>query len=640
MKIKYFLIILTAILGISAKAVTFDYTYEGSRLRYEITSESKCKVIRKVSVAAALSIPENAQYNGSSYNVTEIGEQVFENCTGVTSVTIPNSVTSIGDYAFYYCSGLTSVTIPSSVTSIGDHAFYCCSGLTSVTIPSSVTSIGDQAFSYCYGLTSVTIPSSVTSIGDYAFYCCNGLKSVTIPNSITSIGDWAFSFCSGLTSITIPTSVTSIGNGAFSCSGLTSVAIPSSVVTIGANPFSSCDNLESIIVDSDNQYYCSVEGVLFNKSKDILLSFPIGKETNTYNIPSSVTSIGGGAFDCCNGLKSVTIPNSVTSIGNYAFYYCTGLISVTLPNSVTSIGDYAFHYCTGLISITIPNSVTSIGKSAFSGCFSLTTVTIPNSVISIGDYAFMGSDKLTEIYCSAVQPPVCDYQTFLVVPTTCKVYVPKNSVEAYRAANCWNRFSNIIGYYVPGGENESLYIQDFVIETGKVAYMPVRLRAERDYSDFTTDVYLPEGLEVVKNEEGYIDVQYACVEDDAHLIFAESQPDGAIRVSVMSFGNAPMTGNSNEELFRLPVRATSSLASEPAPVWMRNTLFKDANYGYLFNDTNSNINSKLPNNISDVESTTCAPVEFYNLQGQPVVSPERGKMYIRVQGGKLTKVVF
>ena len=133
-------------------------------------------------------------------------------------------MTTIGDYAFSGCSGLTSVTIPNSVTSIGSSAFSSCSGLTSVTIPNSVTSIGDDAFRGCSGLTSVTIPNSVTSIGWYAFYGCSGLTSVTIPNSVTSIGSSAFAYCRGLTSVTIPNSVTSIGYCAFSgCTGLTSV---------------------------------------------------------------------------------------------------------------------------------------------------------------------------------------------------------------------------------------------------------------------------------------------------------------------------------------------------------------------------------------------------------------------------------
>ena len=157
---------------------------------------------------------------------TSIGDYAFSECSGLTSVTIPNSVTSIGERAFSYCYGLTSVTIPNSVTSIGDYAFYECRGLTSVTIPNSVTSIGKGAFSGCKGLTSIEIPNSVTSIGYDAFWSCSGLTSVTIGNSVTSIGDYAFTYCSGLTSIEIPSSVTSIGDYAFSgCSGLASVTI-------------------------------------------------------------------------------------------------------------------------------------------------------------------------------------------------------------------------------------------------------------------------------------------------------------------------------------------------------------------------------------------------------------------------------
>ena len=120
----------------------------------------------------------------------------------VTKGGVKYTVTSIGNDAFNYCTDLTSVTIPDSVTSIGDDAFERCSGLTSVTIPDSVTSIGSGAFSYCTDLTSVTIPGSVTSIGYGAFSECSGLTRVAIQDGVTSIGDGACSLCSGLTSVT------------------------------------------------------------------------------------------------------------------------------------------------------------------------------------------------------------------------------------------------------------------------------------------------------------------------------------------------------------------------------------------------------------------------------------------------------
>ena len=201
-------------------------------------------------------IPETVTYNDVTYSVTNIGNDAFYGCNGLTSITIPNSVTCIGDYAFERCSSLTNITIPNSVTSIGSFAFCACSGLTSVTIPNSVTSIGSYVFSDCYSLTSVTIPNSVTSIGEFAFGGCSGLTSITIPNSVTSIGSFAFCACSGLTSVAIPNSVISIGGSAFlGCNSLTSITIPNSVTSIGNAAFSNCTGLTSIDV------YCYAETV-------------------------------------------------------------------------------------------------------------------------------------------------------------------------------------------------------------------------------------------------------------------------------------------------------------------------------------------------------------------------------------------
>ena len=162
------------------------------------------------------------------------------------------------------------------------------------------------------------------------------------------------------------------------------------------------------------------------------------------NWPSGIESIDNNSFYECSSLTSVTIPNSVTSIGNSAFAFCSGLASVTIPNSVTSIGDSAFYDCSGLASVTIPNSVTSIGDSAFYGCSSMTSVTIPNSVTSIGDGAFYGCSSMTSITIEATKPPTLSGTGAFSDTNNCPIYVPTESVDAYKAATNWSNFANRI----------------------------------------------------------------------------------------------------------------------------------------------------------------------------------------------------
>ena len=273
-------------------------------------------------------------------------------------IKIAENTKGIADGAFSSCSGLTSITIPNSVTSIGVGAFSC-SGLTSIKVESGNTKydsrdncnaiIETASNTLLAGCQNTTIPNSVTSIGDCAFSSCSGLTSIIIPNSVTSIGGYAFTGCSGLTSITIPNSVTSIGNKAFSnCSGLTSVTIGNSVTSIGQEAFWGCSGLTSI------------------------------------TIPNSVTSIGSGAFYWCSGLISVTIPNSLTSIGMDAFYACSGLTSIVIGGGIKTIDGRAFANCPDLTDVTCyAEDVPSTQSNAFEGSYvEFATLHVPDASVN------------------------------------------------------------------------------------------------------------------------------------------------------------------------------------------------------------------------------------------------------------------
>ena len=302
---------------------------------------------------------------------------------------------------------------------------------------------GKTGASAAFSVPSINLKFMLKSDNSYSV-CGTGVcanPQIIIPSTyngapVTSIETHEFSDCFKLTGIVIPDSVTSIGNRAFDCV-----------------------NLEEISVHENNTYYCSENGVLFNKAKTELICYPEGKTETTYLIPDSVTSIGKwafyscsnltdvvihdsvtsidyGAFCACGGLRSITVPDSVTSIGNSAFSGCSSLTSMTLPfvgntangtrntyfgyifGSISSsdngvyvpsslktvvitngsnIGSFIFSDCSNLTSISLPDSVTSIGDSAFSGCSSLMSIVIPDNVTSIGASAFSGCSSLMSI---------------------------------------------------------------------------------------------------------------------------------------------------------------------------------------------------------------------------------------------------
>ena len=330
--------------------------------------------------------------------LTEIGRQAFIGCSKLTSLDIPDSVSSIGSEAFKNCSSLTSITIPEGVTTIDTYTFSGCSNLLSASLPDSVTTIGYYSFANCSKLTSLSIPDNVTSIDGGAFNGCSQLSSITIPDGVTKIGSSAFYNCSALTSIAIPDGVTKIETNTFNgCSSLEYVSIGSGVTEIGSGAFANCPMLASLDIDSENQAFCTLDGVLFSKDMTTLIFYPAASTRTEYQIPDSVTTIAGSAFSGSSNLVSISIPNSVTSIGDSAFSGCTSLAAVDIPNSVTSLGSSTFQGCTSLTEVTLPDGITTIAYNLFYGCTALEKVDIPDSVTSIGTSAFLECKKLKSI---------------------------------------------------------------------------------------------------------------------------------------------------------------------------------------------------------------------------------------------------
>ena len=448
-------------------------------------------------------------------SIGEIYTEQFREFYSLESVTLSSGITRIGNSAFVYCSALKSITIPDTVTKIGRAAFEECISLESIDIPDNVVHIGRGAFSGCDSLKAInvdennpnyssdrgvwynkdktellrcpagyeseafTVPETVTSISYYAFRCNKNLKTISIPNSVQNIGESAFSSCWSLESVNIPDGVTDLGSlPFFGCNCLREVivgennpsyssingvlfnkdktvlikytagsddlsyTIPDSVTELGSAAFEHCRNLKilnipagittipagfcgslitsenahkveaypssltTINVDENNPNYSSVDGVLFNKDKTVLLRYPGSREAESYTVPEGVTSIGADpsfspAFMDCANLKTVTLPTSMTSIAAQTFTYSGSIEYINIPDSVTNIGSLAFYGCVSLKSLVIPNSVTTAGHSLFVACPSLERVVWSNQLNEMYLSSLVGCDSLKELYIPA-----------------------------------------------------------------------------------------------------------------------------------------------------------------------------------------------------------------------------------------------
>lgn len=357
--------------------------------------------------------------------VTTIGEYAFLNCDKLASVTIPDSVKTLGAGAFYYCTNLSSVKIGNGVTKIYADTFSGCESLTVVSIGKNVSKIGALAFSEPnrirtfkvdsgnnyfsvdqYGvlynknktylklfpagniLQSFTVPDSVIKIADSAFYGASNLVSVKMGKKLETIGKYAFYSCENLKTVSLNSGLKTIDEQAFAaCYKIKEIKIPSTVSSIH---FTALSDMGMIKVDEKNKVYSSdAYGVLFDKAKTELISYPNSNTRKSYPLPDSVKRIQDSAFEYNKYIESIELPKNLEYIGDCAFSECEKLTSVTIPKSVKIIGHDAFSYCPYLNKLIIEEgSEAEIGMSAFLDCSTLISISISSKISKISSGAF------------------------------------------------------------------------------------------------------------------------------------------------------------------------------------------------------------------------------------------------------------
>ena len=311
-------------------------------------------------ISGTLNIPQTVENNGYTYTVTTIVSKGFQNCTSLSTVTLPSSIKTINTYAFDGCTGLRSINIPDGIKSIPNYAFRNCKQLGSITIPNSVTAIGSYTFYYCEKMTKVVMSDNVVKIPNTCFACCRRLSSINL-QKVKTIGKEAFLSCSSLTELSLDSLISLSGVWVFqNCTSLRKVKLGEGVTSIPQQCFDGCTMLEDI---------------------------------NLQNI----VSIGNSAFNKCMRLKVLTWSNKLKSIASSAFAGCTSLVNVEIPNSVDTLGyTGTFTRCSNIETITLPNNIRTI-PAAFVDCSNngyskIENIDIPTSVKKIENWCFAGSN--------------------------------------------------------------------------------------------------------------------------------------------------------------------------------------------------------------------------------------------------------
>ena len=376
----------------------FNEEYPMAQVPYGVSAQASGTLNSKMSWYLEKNGVLTISGTGAMPNFNNIGAPWYQYRTSIKKVVVEEGITSIGSYAFTRCNIMTEVSLPSTLLMINTYAFDNCRSLSSIDLPNKLWKIETNAFSECVALTRIELPDSVTTVGSSVFSTCHNLKYVKLSAGMKEIPDSMFFNMDTLNTVIIPEGITSIGDTVFrGGDGITEITIPAQISKIGVAAFADCTKLKNIYVDSDNQYFTSVNGILFSKDMKTLICYPAGRTATTYTVPSGVTKIGYAAFGTAKNLYYIYLPDSVTHIDTYAFTFCDLLQKMTIGPNVVSLGDAALGYNMNLKSVVFENPNTTLDWHTFANCVSLTSVTLPQNLTILPTGLFSGCSKLKEI---------------------------------------------------------------------------------------------------------------------------------------------------------------------------------------------------------------------------------------------------
>lgn len=239
--------------------------------------------------------------------------------------------------------------------------------------------IADGAFENCQSIKSITLSDNIWSIGKNAFRNCTNLEKVDIGNGVTTIYSNAFFGCTGLKELRIGKALRDLAID-FSLDGEERDVV-----------FGKCaTSLETIYVSPENSVFTAKDNCLINVEESIMI---LGCKNSIIPNDGSVFSFESGAFEGCQGLKSITIPSSISLIGEYMFAGCASLESVTLEASNVSVWAHAFENCTSLKEVSA-SKIAYVDVAAFKGCTALNSITLARKLSSIGPHAFASNTEI------------------------------------------------------------------------------------------------------------------------------------------------------------------------------------------------------------------------------------------------------